>query len=1127
MSKQKQGNTLDNLVSEYIEYENVNININKECEVKFGTKGHFRISKYDFENVILKLQNNGFKTDNINGSNLLRIMCDKDGCHDDKIKNIRLELNGDHTVQEYCKNENLLTLLSNYSNYTNLIKKFYPKKNGKKYIPYDNNEFGFRLTFQLEENLLEDDEVIRINLLQNYNNIPKFYRYINRVEFINPDFPFKCHLSIVKQSKTTAQTIKRSGVLNNNVNYEIEIEFDNDKIQLLEKNIVLSKLRTVIKYILCGLQDTKYPVSYKELNTIKQSYLKMFGIQSTIDDIKPKDFIGYSTKTLKILNIQGNSLSNDITINTNYTVTEKADGARKLLYIHSNGHIYLIDTQLNVQFTGMYTTINNIYNSILDGEHIKFNKKNNYINTFAAFDIYMLDNEDKRIEPFIEIIEGKKVGRLALLEKVVKSIKMKPIQNVPENAFVLKAKQFYSDEGKTIFDNCNIILQKEKDGIYDYNIDGLVFTPNNQTIPISNRKITWDYSFKWKPPKYNTVDFLIKIYKENGKEFTGYSPIKERYKTVHLYVGFSGGYVDPLNDVLNYNNKIFISEYNKNKKEKEINKYKPVLFLPSNPYDEKAYVCNIPLTYGTDGSLEMFTEENELITDNTIVEFSYDKNEKIENFQWKPLRIRYDKTQQLRDGNPQFGNDYTTANNNWNSIHYPITEKMIRTGLEIPEEIEDDVYYNTKNDAKKSTPGLRDFHNLVVKKLLIDIVSNKDDTLMDFAVGKGGDLPKWIKSDLSFIYGIDIMRDNIENKKNGACARFLNYSLREKKIPYCIFTTGDSGKNIRSGDALIDDKNRMINDAVFGKGSRDKLKMGYNLFQNYGIGENGFNITSCQFAIHYFFENKYKLENFISNIIECTKLNGYFIGTSYDGNKLFNLLKPLEKGESKILRDENGNIMWELTKQYDRSEFNNDGTCLSYPIDVYQESINKTFTEWLVNYEYFNELMNIYGFVLVEEEEIKSKGLLNSSGLFSDLYTFIDDNNKTNIKYNNNKLGQTLNMTENEKYISFLNRYFIYKKIRKYTGDVNIMDANVEEVMQEYLPESPDYPPPKKESNEGMLYDPESKTHVEVPGTPDYPPPKKESDEKTQIIQPPPVEEKKKRGRPRKKGIPAKVYDML
>ena len=49
MSKQKQGNTLDNLVSEYIEYENVNININKECEVKFGTKGHFRISKYDFE----------------------------------------------------------------------------------------------------------------------------------------------------------------------------------------------------------------------------------------------------------------------------------------------------------------------------------------------------------------------------------------------------------------------------------------------------------------------------------------------------------------------------------------------------------------------------------------------------------------------------------------------------------------------------------------------------------------------------------------------------------------------------------------------------------------------------------------------------------------------------------------------------------------------------------------------------------------------------------------------------------------------------------------------------------------------------------------------------------------------
>ena len=48
--------------------------------------------------------------------------------------------------------------------------------------------------------------------------------------------------------------------------------------------------------------------------------------------------------------------------------------------------------------------------------------------------------------------------------------------------------------------------------------------------------------------------------------------------------------------------------------------------------------------------------------------------------------------------------------------------------------------------------------------------------LIDYAVGKGGDLPKWINAKLSFVLGIDIARkDNIENRLDGACARYLNY----------------------------------------------------------------------------------------------------------------------------------------------------------------------------------------------------------------------------------------------------------------------------------------------------------------------------------------------------------------
>jgi hypothetical protein len=1056
MSKNAKSKSLEYLVSEYIKYNTDNPNKIKECEIRFGTKDLITISKYDFDNVISKLLNYGFTTGNNNGESLLRIALDKS---DKSIENVRLELQGEHVIQDFCRNENLLNILEKQGEYVKITKKYYPKKEGLIYKPYDNHDFGFRLSFQLEEAIVEDNIEIRNRLFDNFGNLSKYYRYINRIEYVHPNFPFKCHLSMVRSSKKTSQNLKRSGVLDNSVKYEIEIEIDNEQLDM-DENVIISKLKLLIKHILSGLQDTKYPISYREMNQVRRSYYDLFGIDNKTNDPKPIDFIGYSSVTLKLLNIQDKPFSNDINIRNNYTVTEKADGTRKLLYITNTGTIYMIDTQINIQYTGMHTKIKNIFNTILDGEHIRFDKKGKFINLFAAFDIYMLDKIDKRTEPFITYNdEGKKTGRLALLEKVILSIKMYPGNNIKENAFVLESKRFYSDESKDIFTNCSIILQKDNENMFRYNIDGLIFTPTKGPIPINNKRTTWEHSFKWKPPKFNTIDFLVRTEKQNGKEVEKHSLEKSNFKTLHLYCGFSGGYINPLNDLLEYNSKSYIA--NKNKL-KDKDKYKPALFVPTNPYDETAYKCNIELSYDKNGKYQMLTEESELIYDNTIVEFAYDTQEKAPNFQWKPLRIRHDKTQQYQEGHNNFGNDYKTANNNWNTIHNPITQDMISSGLNIPEDVYDDVYYNRKT-TMTSTRALRDFHNLVVKNLLIKTVSKADDTLMDFAVGKGGDINKWIQADLGFIYGVDIARDNIENKKDGACARFLNMALRNQKIPEMIFVTGDSRKNIRSGDGLEDDKYRMINDAVFGKGSRDQLKMGYNLFKNYGKGEKGFNVTSCQFALHYFFENKYSLENFITNVVECTKLGGYFIGTSYDGQVLFNMLSKFEKGESKVLRDENNKIMWEITKQYDRSNFDNDGSCIGYPIDVYQESINKTFTEYLVHYDYLDDLMNTYGFTLVPSEEIKSLGLLSSSGLFSELFKHIESVQYRNDDYKASKLGNTLNMTTNEKEVSFLNRYFIYKKIRNYNGDVNIFGAS---------------------SEEGKLYDPESRSFISAPGTP-------------------------------------------
>ena len=84
------------------------------------------------------------------------------------------------------------------------------------------------------------------------------------------------------------------------------------------------------------------------------------------------------------------------------------------------------------------------------------------------------------------------------------------------------------------------------------------------------------------------------------------------------------------------------------------------------------------------------------------------------------------------------------------------------------------------------------------------------------------------------------------------------------------------------------------------------------------------------------------------NISECTKVGGHFISTQYDGKTVFNKLRGLKEGESLTIMEE-GKEIWEVTKKYDRDEFPDDATSIGYAIDVYQETINKVFTEYLVN----------------------------------------------------------------------------------------------------------------------------------------------------------------------------------
>jgi hypothetical protein len=50
---------------------------------------------------------------------------------------------------------------------------------------------------------------------------------------------------------------------------------------------------------------------------------------------------------------------------------------------------------------------------------------------------------------------------------------------------------------------------------------------------------------------------------------------------------------------------------------------------------------------------------------------------------------------------------------------------------------------------------------ITLKRKLIMSVGNRGNTLIDYAVGKGGDLSKWISAGVDFVFGVDVSRDNI------------------------------------------------------------------------------------------------------------------------------------------------------------------------------------------------------------------------------------------------------------------------------------------------------------------------------------------------------------------------------
>jgi len=87
------------------------------------------------------------------------------------------------------------------------------------------------------------------------------------------------------------------------------------------------------------------------------------------------------------------------------------------------------------------------------------------------------------------------------------------------------------------------------------------------------------------------------------------------------------------------------------------------------------------------------------------------------------------------------------------------------------------------------------------------------------------------------------------------------------------------------------------------------------------------------------------------------------------------------------------------------------------------------FREYLVNFKYFSQLMEDYGLVLVSKEEANQMDMPNGTGMFHELFNNLENDVRRNPRLKDD-YGNAMYMSPEEKRISFMNRYFIFKKIR-------------------------------------------------------------------------------------------------
>ena len=261
-------------------------------------------------------------------------------------------------------------------------------------------------------------------------------------------------------------------------------------------------------------------------------------------------------------------------------------------------------------------------------------------------------------------------------------------------------------------------------------------------------------------------------------------------------------------------------------------------------------------------------------------------------------------------------------------------------------------HYNTLQEkglyerSKSKIFYMRNFNNWIKSMLInkyLTMVRDKSPLgtplrVLDMCCGKGGDLLKWTKGNISHLI----------------CCDIAEVSVEQCETRYKNLTNKNDGGKLYSAEFFTSDVT--IN----------------RLREKYRDPSIELNLVSCQFAFHYCFESLVQAECMIRNAAECLKPGGFFIGTIPNS---FEIMRRQKEADSYTF----GNDVYQIEFLCDPKDVPLFGAKYNFQLDGVVDC-----PEFLVHFPTLVKLAKRFGLELVEKctfEEYYNEMIDSGKGL--------------------------------------------------------------------------------------------------------------------------------------------------